>query len=222
MSSIQAVLFDFDGTLADTLPLSFKAFRAVFMKYEGKTLTDAEIVQTFGPTEEEIITENLSNPAHVDEAVAYYYEVFEKDFQKHIQVSEAIQDLISKLWDLHKPMVIITGKSRRCLDICLRNLELDGFFAATITGDEVERSKPDPEGIFKAVQLLGLSTSDVVFVGDSDADIAAGKSAQVLTIGAHWFDTVQNVEFSVEPDDIYTRPDQLIALVMGQGNGASE
>ncbi|MBT2764341.1 HAD family hydrolase [Paenibacillus sp. ISL-20] len=217
MSSIQAVLFDFDGTLADTLPLSFKAFRAVFMKYEGKTLTDAEIVQTFGPTEEEIITDNLSNPAHVDEAVAYYYEVFEKDFQKHVQVSEAIQDLIRKLWDLHIPMVIITGKSRRCLDICLRNLELDGFFAATITGDEVERSKPDPEGIFKAVQLLGLSTSDVVFVGDSDADIAAGKSAQVFTIGAHWFDTVQNVEFSVEPDDIYTRPDQLIALVMGQG-----
>lgn len=217
MSSIQAVLFDFDGTLADTLPLSFKAFRAVFMKYEGKTLTDAEIVQTFGPTEEEIITENLSNPAHVDEAVVYYYEVFEKDFQKHVQVSEAIQDLISKLRDLYIPMVIITGKSRRCLDICLRNLELDGFFAATITGDEVERSKPDPEGIFKAVQLLGLSTSDVVFVGDSDADIAAGKSAEVLTIGAHWFDTVQNVEFSVEPDDIYTRPDQLIALVMGQG-----
>ncbi|ACX65976.1 HAD family hydrolase [Paenibacillus sp. Y412MC10] len=214
MNTIQAVLFDFDGTLADTLPLSFKAFRAVFLKYEGKRLTDAEIVQTFGPTEEEIIANHLSNPAHVDEAVEYYYEVFEQDFQEHVQVSEAVQDLIVKLSDLRIPMVIITGKSRRCLDICLRNLKLDGYFAATITGDEVERSKPDPEGIFKAVQLLGLRTSDVVFVGDSDADIAAGKSAQVLTIGAHWFDTVQNAQFAVEPDNIFTRPDQLITWIM--------
>ncbi|WP_145037973.1 HAD family hydrolase [Paenibacillus sp. Y412MC10] len=214
MNTIQAVLFDFDGTLADTLPLSFKAFRAVFLKYEGQRLTDVEIVQTFGPTEEEIIANHLSNSAHVDEAVEYYYEVFEQDFQKHVQVSEAVQDLIVKLSDLRIPMVIITGKSRRCLDICLRNLKLDGYFAATITGDEVERSKPDPEGIFKAVQLLGLRTSDVVFVGDSDADIAAGKSAQVLTIGAHWFDTVQNAQFAVEPDNIFTRPDQLITWIM--------
>lgn len=214
MNTIQAVLFDFDGTLADTLPLSFKAFRAVFLKYEGQRLTDVEIVQTFGPTEEEIIANHLSNSAHVDEAVEYYYEVFEQDFQEHVQVSEAVQDLIRKLSDLRIPMVIITGKSRRCLDICLRNLKLDGYFAATITGDEVERSKPDPEGIFKAVQLLGLRTSDVVFVGDSDADIAAGKSAQVLTIGAHWFDTVQNAQFAVEPDNIFTRPDQLITWIM--------
>ncbi|ETT66145.1 HAD family hydrolase [Paenibacillus sp. FSL H8-0457] len=214
MNTIQAVLFDFDGTLADTLPLSFKAFRAVFLKYEGQRLTDVEIVQTFGPTEEEIIANHLSNSAHVDEAVEYYYEVFEQDFQEHVQVSEAVQDLIVKLSDLRIPMVIITGKSRRCLDICLRNLKLDGYFAATITGDEVERSKPDPEGIFKAVQLLGLRTSDVVFVGDSDADIAAGKSAQVLTIGAHWFDTVQNAQFAVEPDNIFTRPDQLITWIM--------
>lgn len=218
MNTIQAVLFDFDGTLADTLPLSFKAFRAVFLKYEGQRLTDAEIVQTFGPTEEEIIANYLSNPAHVDEAVEYYYEVFEQNFQEHVQVSEAVQDLIVKLSDLRLPMVIITGKSRRCLDICLRNLKLDGYFAATITGDEVERSKPDPEGIFKAVQLLGLRTSDVVFVGDSDADIAAGKSAQVLTIGAHWFDTVQNAQFAVEPDYMFTQPDQLITWIMARNH----
>ena len=92
---------------------------------------------------------------------------------------------------------------------------MTGYFVATIAGDEVKRSKPDPEGIFKALEILNLSTEDVVFVGDSDADITAGKSAQVLTIGAHWFDTVQNAQFGVEPDDIYTRPDQLIALVTG-------
>lgn len=213
MRTVQAVLFDFDGTLADTLPVSFNAFRAVFLKYEGKLLTDADIVETFGPTEEEIIANHISNPAHVNEAIEYYYEVFEKDLHEHVQLSEAIKALILKLSALRIPMVIITGKSRRCLDICLQNLKLTGYFVATIAGDEVKRSKPDPEGIFKALDILKLSMEDVVFVGDSDADITAGKSAQVLTIGAHWFDTVQNAHFGVEPDDIYTRPDQLIALV---------
>lgn len=216
--TIQAVLFDFDGTLADTLPLSFKAFREVFFKYEGKRLTDAEIVQTFGPTEEEIIANHISNPAAVDEAVEYYYEVFEADFKDHVQMSEEIQELILRLSTLRMPMVIITGKSRRCLDICLKNLDLEGYFVATITGDEVERSKPDPEGIIKALEILGLGTREVVFVGDSDADISAGRSAGVLTIGAHWFDTVQNAHFAVEPDQVFTEPRQLLTLVMTERN----
>ncbi|OAB39253.1 hypothetical protein PMSD_04815 [Paenibacillus macquariensis subsp. defensor] len=79
--TIKSVLFDFDGTLADTLPLSFKAFRSVFLKYENKLLTDKEIIDTFGPTEEEIIGKNIFNKDLVNEAIEYYYVIFEKHFR---------------------------------------------------------------------------------------------------------------------------------------------
>nr|WP_281197248.1 HAD-IA family hydrolase [Paenibacillus glacialis] len=126
---------------------------------------------------------------------------------------QEIMNLLKELTLLHIKMVIITNKSRKCLDICLKNLGITDFFITTIAGDEVTQPKPDPEGIYKAIQMMNLRSDEVVFVGDSNADITAGKSANILTVGAHWFGTVQNTEFSIEPDHIFTRTEELKSFI---------
>jgi pyrophosphatase PpaX len=211
--TIKSVLFDFDGTLADTLPLTFYAFRSVFQNYENKLMNNEEIVNTFGPTEEEIIKLNITNKDIVDSAIDHYYLIYEKKFHEMVRMPSEIVDLIKDLSQQGIKMAIITGKSRRCLDICLKNLGISDFFITSITGDEVTKPKPDPEGIFKAIQLMDLRSHEVVFVGDSNADIMAGKSANILTIGAHWFETVQTTNFSMEPDHIFTRTEDLKSLI---------
>ncbi len=57
--TIKAVLFDFDGTLADTLLLSFYAFKFIFKKYDNRDVSTEELISMFGPTEEDIISNNL-------------------------------------------------------------------------------------------------------------------------------------------------------------------
>lgn len=207
--TIKSVLFDFDGTLADTLPLSFSAFRSVFLKYENKLMNNEEIVNTFGPTEEEIIKINITNKDMVDSAIEHYYEIYEKHFHEMVVIPSEVINLIRDLSQQNIKMVIITGKSRRCLDICLKNLGISELFITSITGDEVSKPKPDPEGIYRAIQLMDLRPDEVIFVGDSNADIMAGKSANILTIGAHWFETVQTTNFLIEPDHIFTRTEDL-------------
>ncbi|WP_081742054.1 MULTISPECIES: HAD hydrolase-like protein [Bacillaceae] len=59
MIDIKAVLFDFDGTLADTLPVCFLAFESVFKKFDERDVTTEEIKSMFGPSETGIIRENL-------------------------------------------------------------------------------------------------------------------------------------------------------------------
>jgi pyrophosphatase PpaX len=211
--TIKSVLFDFDGTLADTLPLSFYAFRSVFQKYENKLMNNEEIVNTFGPTEEEIIKLNMTNKDRVDSAIEHYYRIYEEFFHEMVVMPDENVDLIKDLFQQNIKMAIITGKSRRCLDICLKNLGISDFFITSITGDEVTKPKPDPEGIYKAIQLMDLKSHEVVFVGDSNADIMAGKSANIITIGAHWFETVQTTNFSMEPDYIFTRTENLKSLI---------
>lgn len=56
-------------------------------------------------------------------------------------------------------------------------LGMGSMFDATITGDDVSEPKPDPEGIFKAMRALQAVPEETLFVGDSNADIQAGKSA---------------------------------------------
>jgi pyrophosphatase PpaX len=189
------------------------AFRSVFLKYENKLMNNEEIVNTFGPTEEEIIKLNMTNKDRVDSAIEHYYRIYEEFFHEMVVMPDENFDLIKDLFQQNIKMAIITGKSRRCLDICLKNLGISDFFITSITGDEVTKPKPDPEGIYKAIQLMDLKSHEVVFVGDSNADIMAGKSANIITIGAHWFETVQTTNFSMEPDYIFTRTENLKSLI---------
>jgi pyrophosphatase PpaX len=68
---IKAIIFDFDGTLADTLPVCFSAFQAVFRKFDNRELTPEEIKAMFGPSETGIIRRNLINTDH-ENAIELY------------------------------------------------------------------------------------------------------------------------------------------------------
>ncbi|SEF94308.1 HAD family hydrolase [Paenibacillus sp. UNC499MF] len=210
---IKAVLFDFDGTLADTLPLSFDAFRRVFETYENVTLSDEQITAKFGPTEDDIIRLNVSDASKAPAAIADYYAFYENHFHERVSMPRDIVHMLEALNELDVRMVIITGKSRRALDVSLNKLDIRKYFCFSVSGDEVERPKPDPEGISAALKKLGVSKEDAIFVGDSSADIKAGKSAGLWTIGAHWFETVQTTQFSPEPDDVLTNVRDLTELV---------
>ncbi|QII83087.1 HAD-IA family hydrolase [Jeotgalibaca arthritidis] len=108
-------------------------------------------------------------------------------------------DLLAYLKEQSFLLAIVTGKARRSLDISLEQLEMADLFDYIITGDDVEKAKPHPEGIFKVLDNLKLKKEDVIFVGDSDADIAAGLDAGVHTVGVQWLKNYQTLDFSYEP-----------------------
>lgn len=73
---MKTVIFDFDGTLANTLPLCFAAFREVFQQFDDITYTDDDIVAMFGPPEEEMLTMHLRSTAS-SEAIERYFALYE-------------------------------------------------------------------------------------------------------------------------------------------------
>lgn len=211
---IQAVLFDFDGTLADTLPLSFTAFRTVFKQYENRDVTSDELVAMFGPTEEEIIEANFSNKAAVPQAIQDYFSIYEAGHAEESVRNQEIAGLLQWLKDQGIKTAVITGKGKRAYRLSSEALNMRGFFQLAITGDDVEKPKPDPEGIHKALDILGIDPADAVFIGDSNADILAGKAAGLRTYGVRWLSTFQSQTYDVEPDGIFSHvPDFLELLV---------
>lgn len=77
---------------------------------------------------------------------------------------------------------------------------MNDLFDVIITGDDVTMPKPHPEGLNKALVKLHIKNTEAVFLGDSDADIQAGKQADVNTIGVQWLPNYQTLEFRVQPD----------------------
>ncbi|MEW9503407.1 HAD family hydrolase [Jeotgalibacillus marinus] len=187
--------------LANTLPICYYAFQVVFKEFDNRDLSSEEIKAMFGPSETGIIRENLTS-LNKEQAIEMYSA---KYFEKHSQLVEQntdIDHLIRYIKDMGMKLGIVTGKAKRSLDISLKALGMEERFDVIITGDDVEKPKPHPEGVNKALSLLGVQNDEAIFIGDSEADILAGVQANVYTIGVQWLPDYQTSDFVTKPNQV--------------------
>lgn len=199
---IKTIIFDFDGTLANTLPVCDFSFQHVFKEFDQRELSSLEIRAMFGPSETGIIRKNLLH-GNTDEAIELYYAKYLEQHAQLVEHNHEIHELLMYLREKGIKLGIVTGKARRSLDISLKALQMEHFFDAIITGDDVTHPKPDPEGLFKALAMLHVNPQEAMFIGDSDADIQAGIQANVFTVGVQWLPDYQAAEFAVAPNSSY-------------------
>lgn len=185
---IDTLLFDFDGTLANTYPIIFFAFQSIFKQYKNQHVTGPEIVAMFGPAEDEIIRSHFDGHGDVPVILERYYELYDVHHATLVPPTPEINHMLNEFKRRGYKLGIITGKGRRSLDISLRHLIPEDVFDVTIAGDEVREPKPHPEGVLKAIEILGTSPERTAFIGDSEFDFIAGKAAGVKTVGVSWFD----------------------------------
>lgn len=189
MADIKVILFDFDGTLVNSLPLIYESFRQVFKESGNGDMSDEDISLLFGPPEIPLIKQNISDKQKVDTAIETYYRTYAENHSRFISLSEDIREMLICLKGLRKHLGIVTSKGRKSLDISLDLLEIRDLFDVIISGEDVQFNKPHPEGIIKALEILGFSGENTVFVGDSDSDIEAGITANTVTVRVNWFNT---------------------------------
>ena len=104
-----------------------------------------------------------------------------------VEVFPGIRDLLERFSKADKPMALVTSiPDRSLVNAVLERVNVKHWFKTVVTGEDVGRPKPDPEGVQLALQGLSLSRSHVLMVGDSTADIQAGRKAGVVTGAALW------------------------------------
>ncbi|MBA1336444.1 MAG: Phosphoglycolate phosphatase [Firmicutes bacterium] len=211
---INTVLFDFDGTLADTFPIIIYSFRRVFSEYEGKDFTADEIIGMFGPGENEIFRKHISKYSCVEPAIERYYYIYKNKHRELAKSSPGIYRMLQMLRARGISLGVVTGKGKRSAEISLRELEMLPYFDVVITADDVVNPKPDPQGILIAVKRMNTSVERTVFVGDSNVDIKAGKQAGVITAGVKWFRPA-GFSFDVEPDMSFDSIEDFMEYIKG-------
>jgi len=77
----------------------------------------------------------------------------------------------------------VTNTPERCVDSILTHFDIDDYFQAVVTPDDVTQGKPDPEMLLEACRRLEVQPSRTVFVGDTDSDVRAGRAAGCTVIG---------------------------------------
>ncbi|WP_028983089.1 HAD family hydrolase [Sporolactobacillus terrae] len=207
------VLFDFDGTLANTLPLTVHAMKKVFKRFDSRTVTTDEVIAMFGPPEEKMISMNLTNQADVAEAVEFYFVIYEKQHDAYVEKNLEIFKLLHLLRDRNINIGLITGKARRSYLISEKKLGFGGKFDSIITGDDVSVAKPDPEGINRTLKKFDALPEESIYIGDANGDTLAGKAAGIHTAAVQWLEMAQSSEFPAKPEFYWTKVEQFIAML---------
>jgi phosphoglycolate phosphatase/pyrophosphatase PpaX len=201
----QAIIFDLDGTLADTFDLIVSSWNAACAGPMGRTYAAEEVIARFGPTEGEMLRRELPEASHAS-ALRTFLTRYEQDHASRATVFEGVPGLLNLLRRQRVPMGVMTGKGRDTADISLRALGWSRLFSSVVTGDDISRPKPDPEGVLLVARQLGVDPRRCAFVGDAPADIRAGKAAGMTTIWAGWHPVYADEVRSLHPDHIANAP----------------
>ncbi len=152
----------------------------------GKPLTPDEIRALFGPPDNYVIR-NVLEPQHHDDAIARYVSTYERRHRDLVELFDGIADLLQDAHAAGLKLAVVTGKSRNTALMSLDILGVLDRFDVVYAGDDVELQKPDPMALVMALEDLAHDDpAHAAMIGDSAADVIAGKAAGVATIGVLW------------------------------------
>jgi HAD superfamily hydrolase (TIGR01509 family) len=203
---LKGIIFDIDGTLTSTNELIFASFNHITKKYLGKIYSPEEIVNLFGPTEDQILKDMCGE--NFEQAKKEYYDFY--TLHHHMaDLYPGIKDLLSHLKKNEILLSIYTGKGRKAAVITLKKLEIYDYFNLIITGDDVKNHKPSAEGINKFMEKFGLGKDEVLMIGDSPADVKAAKAAGVKIASVLWDSYAKEKVLQLKSDFIFHSVEEL-------------
>ncbi len=206
---MRAALFDLDGTLADTMPVCFAAFREVFREELGVDLDNDAIAIHFGPSEEGVLRKVLG----LDREAAATERYLERYARLHRDVPglfPGMERVLQRCADMGLRRGIVTGKGPRSARISADQLGLDAHFEVIEAGSPEGWSKV--ERLRHILDAWGIDAGAGFYVGDHPSDVRAARELGLHAISVAWC-PLADVEAlrRAEPDALLTRPEDLLA-----------
>ncbi|NVM29001.1 MAG: HAD family hydrolase [Candidatus Helarchaeota archaeon] len=198
MDQIRAVILDFDGTLFNNITAMKAATEDALKRYEVDYDAEMALTETTRLIEKirssalskillkawELLSEveYLEGRKFLEKAeIAFYAYTLYKDYSKQCTLFSGVPELLRNMKSQYK-IAIVTSGSRADTTELLKEFGIFQYIDAFISADDVENTKPHPEGILKILDTLQISPNEAVYVGDLPLDIKAGKNAEVKTI----------------------------------------
>lgn len=225
--NIDAVIFDYDDTLAETLPARIEAMRRAFAE-TGMTSHDPEaFVHASRGVPLQTALDGFDNGRGKQlNLTAIYRRLYWHKEPGFIYLYEGVQRLLDDLLASRVPMGLLTSKIREInvegrrsgAVVELEELGIDGHFVHAIGVEDVTHPKPHPEGLERLLAHLGTRPERTLVVGDSWSDVQAARNGGCWSCLATWglSDPEQQLA-KASPDFMAAHPSDVLRLVRGNG-----
>lgn len=187
MDSINAVLFDLDGTLLDTAPDILASINATLL-HHGFEETSLDIVSAGISHGAAWIFQQLTGHAvkQHQQLLQYFFKHYQQSSYANTQIFAGINELLDYLKQSNIVWGIVTNKSSRFTLPILKHMKLDQLASCIISGDTTDHRKPHPAPVLLACQQIAIAPKNTLFFGDHEKDIVAGHAAGTCTAFAKY------------------------------------
>ncbi len=182
---IRGVIFDLDGTLVDSNELHVLAWHDTFRHFH-KDVSLERLREQIGKGGDQylpVFLDEREMREFGEEAERYRGNVFKKNYLPHVKPFPKVRELFEKLRAEGKKIALASSGKEAEVRHYEKLLEIRGLFDSMTTADQVAQSKPKADVFIAALNLLALSPSEAVAIGDTPYDVAAAKKIDLPIVG---------------------------------------
>jgi len=188
---IKAIIFDLDELLVNNKPNHLKANIETFREYIG------DKIDSYPPADKKYvgrkIDQNIKSRMEdygidmnlFDEIYQKRQGLFLKLVEEDCPEMSGVESITNIVDSLKLKKALATSGMRKYVEVCIEKLSLIDYFDIIVTGDDVDKGKPNPEIFLKAAEELGLNPEECLVLEDAENGIAAARKAGAKCIGVH-------------------------------------
>lgn len=194
------------------MPFVIETFIYAVEPFRDRPSVSEVTAQLGGPLE--ACLRNLLGPRTTDSLAAAKERLlqYEHGQEEKLRPFGGARELLTSLQAQGVKLGIWTGRDRWSMERILEIHRLANFFQATVCGDDLPTHKPDPAGLLRAIELVGATADETVFMGDADADVLGGHTAGVHTIFVHQ-GRVAPAHIHARASEVYAEPSEAYAAM---------
>ena len=231
---LKAVLWDFDGTMADTRLRNLSVNRRIIGEMTGRPWSEIAGLSSMEAYEaawnrvnnwQELYVSAFGLRPEQCAQAASRWAPYQLNDTTPVPLVDGILPVLERLRDL--PQAVVSQNDRSIIAQALKEAQVDRYFAVIIGYAEVpmNRQKPAPDGLLRAVDDLGVAEpASVLYVGDHEADVlcaananrdltALGREVRVISVAAFFLGRNHGTRWRVAPDHRVHHPDEIAAIV---------
>ena len=208
------LIFDLDGTIADTLPSIAEAINLCARHFGYPERSEAEVRAAVGNGVGVLLQLTMPESEMADEAqslkIKEYFAICYEQTQAKVNcaysgMAEAMRELYAKGYTL----AVLSNKPDKLVKMIVENIFPDGIISLSMGQTELPK-KPDPTVPLMIAEKFGAKPSEVYFIGDSEVDVLTGKNAGMITLAVSWGFRDRAVLEASEPDALFDTRDELL------------
>ena len=177
MNGVQGIVFDCDGVLFESRKANLAYYNTVLAHFDEPPVNEsdrakAHLCHTAAST---IVLLQLLGEQRATQALSMAAELDYRQFIPYMEPEPGVREALAMLSGSY-PLAIATNRGDSML-VILEHFALSSYFSAVVTSRDVNHPKPAPDMLYEAAKRLQLVPGELLFVGDSELDQAAAKSA---------------------------------------------